>query len=152
MDPIDLPPFERLYQAHAGTVLALLRRRLGRERAEDAFQETFLRALRAYPRLRHVDNLGGWLRTIAGNVASDELRRRQALPLDEEQAAGRAVAAGGGLAEMTEGLPPKQRAAVYLRYAFDLDYEAIGGALGSSAEAARQAASAGVRRLREEAT
>ena len=54
------------------------------------------------------------------------------------------------LQELTAGLPPKERAAVVLRYGYDLDYERIGAALGSSAEAARQAASSGVRRLRKE--
>jgi DNA-directed RNA polymerase specialized sigma24 family protein len=56
------------------------------------------------------------------------------------------------LAELADGLPPKERAAVVLRYAYDLDYETIGAALGSSPDAARQAASSGVRRLRKELT
>jgi len=47
----DVPPFERFYESHKGEVLALLRRRAGRDRADDLFQETFLRALRAYGRL-----------------------------------------------------------------------------------------------------
>jgi DNA-directed RNA polymerase specialized sigma24 family protein len=50
---------------------------------------------------------------------------------------------------LTKSLPPKERAAVVLRYGYDLSYPEIGAALGSSAEAARQAASSGVRRLRE---
>ena len=54
------------------------------------------------------------------------------------------------LAPLTEGLPPKERAAVVLRYGYDLGYDEIGTALGSTEAAARQAASAGVRRLRKE--
>ena len=54
------------------------------------------------------------------------------------------------LAPLTEGLPPKERAAVVLRYGYDLAYDEIGAALGSTEAAARQAASAGVRRLRKE--
>ena len=54
------------------------------------------------------------------------------------------------LAPLTDGLPAKERAAVVLRYGYDLDYETIGAALGSNEQAARQAASAGVRRLRKE--
>ena len=54
------------------------------------------------------------------------------------------------LAPLTDDLPPKERAAVVLRYGYDLDYDAIGAALGSNEQAARQAASAGVRRLRKE--
>ncbi|MGZ4461685.1 MAG: RNA polymerase sigma factor [Gaiellaceae bacterium] len=144
------PPFEHLYREHAVAVLALLRRKLGRERAEDAFQETFLRALRAYPRLRHADNLAGWLKTIASNVATDELRRRKDAPLGSEEPQAVAPPSGEKLTDLTRSLPRAQRTAVVLRYAFDLDYETIGGLLGSSPEAARQAASTGVRRLREE--
>ncbi|MGZ4398454.1 MAG: RNA polymerase sigma factor [Gaiellaceae bacterium] len=144
------PPFEHLYREHAVAVLALLRRKLGRERAEDAFQETFLRALRAYPRLRHADNLAGWLKTIASNVATDELRRRKDAPLGSEEPQAVAPPSGEKLTDLTRSLPRAQRTAVVLRYAFDLDYETIGGVLGSSPEAARQAASTGVRRLREE--
>jgi RNA polymerase sigma factor (sigma-70 family) len=54
------------------------------------------------------------------------------------------------LGELTDGLPPKERAAVVLRYGYDLSYEQIATALESSPQAARQAASAGVRRLRKE--
>jgi len=56
------------------------------------------------------------------------------------------------LAEITDALPPKERAAVVLRYGYDLPYADIATALGSSEEAARQAASSGVRRLRERRT
>jgi DNA-directed RNA polymerase specialized sigma24 family protein len=54
------------------------------------------------------------------------------------------------LAPLTDDLPPKERAAVVLRYGYDLGYDEIGAALGSTEQAARQAASAGVRRLRKE--
>src|SRR3954454_22075480 len=77
MRAMDLPPFERLYLAHRDDVHTSLRRLLGRDRADDAFQETFLRALRAYGRLAHADNLRAWLLAIARNVALDELRRTQ---------------------------------------------------------------------------
>src|SRR5262249_24035103 len=52
MTAMAIPPFERFYGEHAGEVLGYLRRLLG-QRAEDAWQETFLRALRAYDRLEH---------------------------------------------------------------------------------------------------
>jgi DNA-directed RNA polymerase specialized sigma24 family protein len=52
------------------------------------------------------------------------------------------------LRRLTDGLPQKERAAVFLRYGYDLSYEEIGSAIGSSSEAARQATSSGVRRLR----
>src|SRR5919197_6533782 len=85
MSPTDrIPPFERFYVTHRDEVLAYLRRLLG-DRGEDAWQETFLRALRAYGRLEHGGHLRAWVFTIATNVALDELRRRRpAAPLDEE--------------------------------------------------------------------
>ena len=145
-----IPPFERFYEAHNGEVLALLRRRAGRDRADDLFQETFLRALRAYDRLEHGEHLRAWVMTIATNTLVDAARR-------ERPAAELAVEPGGEdprpafeeLAPLTDGLPPKERAAVVLRYGYALDYDEIGAALGSSEDAARQAASAGVRRLRD---
>jgi RNA polymerase sigma factor (sigma-70 family) len=155
METMTLPPFERLYLAHRDDVHASLRRLLGRDRADDAFQETFLRALRAYDRLPHAENLRAWLLTIARNVALDELRRTQPLDsasLPEPAATPQEAAAYDQLAELAGALPPKERAAVVLRYAYDLDYDTIGAALGSSGEAARQAASSGVRRLRKERT
>ena len=151
MEAVTIPPFERLYERHAGEVLGYLTRLLGRQAAEDAWQETFLRALRAYPRLRHGSHLRAWLFTIATRVALDERRRAQPAPaelpevpvLDREPAFAE-------LAPYTAALPPTERAAVVLRYGYDLDYADIGDALGSTADAARQAASSGVRRLRRQ--
>ena len=60
MGVVTVPPFERFYEQHKGIVLGMLAKRLGRERAEDAFQETFFRALRAYPKLRDGRNLRAW--------------------------------------------------------------------------------------------
>ena len=70
-----VPPFERFYEQHRDEIYGFLRKRLGAERAEDAFQETFLRALRAYPRLEHGDHLRAWVYTIAGRIVIDEHRR-----------------------------------------------------------------------------
>ena len=148
MEAVAIPPFETFYSEHRDTVLALLRRRLGSQRAEDAFQETFLRALAAYGRLRHGEHLRAWVLTIATNVAVDTLRRSRPTdePPDLPHEDGRP--AYEELGELTDGLPPKERAAVVLRYGYDLTYEQIAAALDSSPVAARQAASAGVRRLR----
>ena len=149
MEAVRVPPFERFYEDQQGPVLKQLRAMLGRDAAEDAFQETFLRALRAYPTLEHGRHLRAWALAIARNVAVDALRRRRVTsadvpdlesvdePLPYEE-----------IRRLTAGLPQKERAAVFLRYGYDLSYEDIGAALGSSPEAARQAASSGVRRLR----
>jgi RNA polymerase sigma factor (sigma-70 family) len=145
-----VPPFETFYEAHRVEVLRFLGRRLGSQQAEDAFQETFLRALRAYPRLEHGEYLRAWVLTIASRIVLDDVRKRRPqgelpeLPVEDE------LAAFEQLAPLTEGLPPNQRAAVVLRYGYDLGYDEIGAALGSTEAAARQAASAGVRRMRKE--
>jgi RNA polymerase sigma factor (sigma-70 family) len=152
MQAMAIPPFERFYSDHCDEVLGYLRRLLG-QRAEDAWQETFLRALRAYDRLEHGHHLRAWVFRIATNVAMDDLGRKGkhevALdeapePVDREPS----TPAFEQLEPLTGKLPPTERAAVVLRYGYDLPYAEIGAALGSSEEAARAAASSGVRRLR----
>ena len=152
MEAVAIPPFERFYEEHRSEVLRLLRRRLGAERAEDAFQETFLRALRAYGRLEHGEHLRAWVLTIAQNVALDTLRRTRPTSELVETGTDDASPAYEELAELTDGLGPKERAAVVLRYGYDLSYDQIAAALGSSPDAARQAASTGVRRIRRRIT
>jgi RNA polymerase sigma factor (sigma-70 family) len=152
MQAVAIPPFELFYEEHRVEVLRLLRRRLGADRAEDAFQETFLRALRAYGRLEHGDHLRAWVLTIARNVALDTLRRARPTSELVETGSEDSPAAYVELADLTDGLPPTERAAVVLRYGYDLSYDQIASALGSSADAARQAASTGVRRLRRRTT
>ena len=144
-----IPPFERFYLEQRDIVLGFLRRRLGREAAEDAFQETFLRALRGYPRLEHGEHLRAWVLTIAARLVIDSGRRARPasaelpeLPVED----GRPAYAE--LEHLADGLPPTERAAVVLRYGYDLAYDDIATALGSTPEAARQAASSGIRRLR----
>ena len=152
MEVVAIPPFERFYDEHRDVVFGFLVHRLGRQRAEDAFQETFLRALRAYPRLEHADNLRGWVLTIAQRVAIDDSRRLwQGVEVPDVETVDEPPSYAE-LRELTAELPPKERAAVVLRYGYDLSYEQIGAALGSSSEAARQAASSGVRRLRRKET
>jgi len=157
MELVTVPPFESFYEENRDAVFRLLARRLGRGRAEDAFQETFLRALRGYAKLEHGRHLRAWVLTIAERVAIDEHRRPGAkIPSGHEhsevelEAPPEPEAAYAELADLTDRLPPTERAAVVLRYGYDLPYDQIGRALGSSEEAARQAASSGVRRLRRE--
>ena len=152
MQAVTIPPFERFYEEHRNEVLRHLRRRLGVDRADDAFQETFLRALRAYGRLEHGEHLRAWVLTIAQNVALDMLRRTR--PTEElvEAATADSSPAYAELADLTDGLGPKERAAVVLRYGYDLSYDQIASVLGSSPDAARQATSTGVRRIRRRIT
>jgi RNA polymerase sigma factor (sigma-70 family) len=149
MEAVTVPPFERFYEEHRNAVFAHLVRLLGRQRAEDAFQETFLRALRGYPKLSHGRHLKAWIFTIATRVAVDEGRKRR----PETAVAGELAIDGerpayAQLEHLAEELPEKERAAVVLRYGYDLPYDQIADALNSSEDAARQAASSGVRRLR----
>ncbi len=150
MEAVAIPPFERFYEEQRDAVFGHLIRLLGRERAEDAFQETFLRALRAYPRLEHDRELRAWVFTIAERVWIDHTRRRRpyTAPADWAEPDEDERPAYAELEHLTNELPPTERAAVVLRYGYDLSYAEIGAALGSSAEAARQAASSGVRRIR----
>lgn len=148
MEAVAIEPFERFYESTRGDVLRLLRRQLGPERAEDAFQETFLRALQAYPRLTHGEHLRAWVLTIARNVAIDVVRRTKPTSQLEETATTDGRPAYEELSDLTDGLTRTERAAVVLRYGYDLSYDQIAAALGSSEGAARQAASMGVRRLR----
>lgn len=143
-----IPPFETFYAEQRAIVLAVLRKRLGGDRADDAFQETFLRALAAYGRLRNAENLRGWVLTIAERVAIDTRRRTRPTTEVPELAHEDARPPYEELGELTDDLPATERAAVVLRYGYDLTYDQIAAALGSNATAARQAASAGVRRLR----
>jgi RNA polymerase sigma factor (sigma-70 family) len=145
-----IPPFENFYAEHRDAVFGFLTRRLGRTAAEDAFQETFLRALRAYTRLEHGRHLRAWIFTIAARVAIDAAQRKasDSVSLHEEPASEDSRPAYLELEHLAEALPPAERAAVVLRYGYDLPYAEIGAALGSSADAARQAASSGIRRLR----
>ncbi|HVH52224.1 MAG TPA: sigma-70 family RNA polymerase sigma factor [Gaiellaceae bacterium] len=145
-----VPPFEIFYETHRDEVLRFLGRRLGREGAEDAFQDTFLRALRAYDRLEHGEHLRAWVLTIASRIVIDAGRRRRPQGEMPELVTEDGRPAFEELAPLTDDLPPKERAAVVLRYGYDLEYEEIGDALGTTGSAARQATSAGIRRLRKE--
>lgn len=150
-----LPPFQRFLDAHRDDVLRLLTASLGRHDADDAFQETFIAALRAYPRLRPDSNLRAWVLTIAHRKALDvhRARARQPLPvaaLDERPAAPAPEPAGGDHWERVRALPERQRAVLTLRYAADLTHAEIAAALDCSEAAARRAAADGLKTLRKE--
>jgi RNA polymerase sigma factor (sigma-70 family) len=157
-----LPPFQRLLDTHRDDVLRFLIASVGRHDADDAFQETFLSALRAYPRLRPDSDLKGWVLTIAHHKALDvhRARARRPVPVAEpDEHAGRA----GVLQlprpepdadhwERVRALPPRQREVLTLRYAADLTHAEIAAALGCSEQAARRAAADGLKNLRKDVT
>jgi RNA polymerase sigma factor (sigma-70 family) len=149
METMPLPPFERFYTENRDAIYAHLRRVVGPDVADDAFQETFLRALRGYPKLRHADHLRAWAFTIASRVVIDLGRRaKPTVQLVEELGVSDSRPAYAELEHLADQLPGKERAAVILRYGYDLPYADIAAALDSSEEAARAATSSGVRRLR----
>ncbi len=133
--------------------MGVLRGAVGRTDAEDCFQETFLSALRAYPKLSDAGNLRGWLLTIAHRKAIDHHRAngRKPVPVAEVVEVGVSdPEPGDGIWELVAELPPKQRAAVALRYGSDLPHAEIAAALGCSPEAARRSLHEGIKRLRKE--
>jgi RNA polymerase sigma factor (sigma-70 family) len=152
---VALPPFQVLIDAHGDAVHRFLVASAGPGAADDCFQETFIAALRGYPRLRNGSNLRAWLFTIARSKAIDHHRatRRAPLPVGElpEQAApAHAEAPNGDLWAAVAALPEKQRAAVVLRFVADLSHREIGAVLDCSDAAARRSVHEGLKRLREE--
>jgi RNA polymerase sigma factor (sigma-70 family) len=154
---VALPPFQVLIDAHGDAVHRFLVASAGPGAADDCFQETFISALRAYPRLRDGSNLRAWLFTIARNKATDHHRatRRAPLPVGDLPdapdggARGGAEPPNGDLWAAVAALPEKQRAAVVLRFVADLSHREIGAVLDCSDAAARRNVHEGLKRLRE---
>jgi RNA polymerase sigma factor (sigma-70 family) len=149
---MSLPPFSAFLEEYRVPVFRFLLASVGPQHAEDCFQETFLAALRAYPRLAPDSNLRGWILTIATRKAIDHGRkaRRRPLPMAElPDQAGPTVPDGDPeLWRAVRGLPPMQRAAVVHRYVLDLPYAEVAAAIGCSEEAARANAREGRKKLR----
>jgi RNA polymerase sigma factor (sigma-70 family) len=151
-----LPPFQRFLDAHREDVWRFLVSLVGPVEAEDCFQETFMAALRAYPKLRpDSENLRSWVLTIAHRKALDSHRgrSRRAVPVAEPQAldarAATPAARDDSLWEAVRGLPPRQRSAVVLRYVGDLPHRDIALAIGCSEDAARRSLHEGLTKLRQ---
>ena len=151
---VRLPPFQTLIDAHAAELHRFLASSVGPTDADECLQETFISALRAYPRLRDASNLRGWLYTIAQRKATDAARRRKRQRVDGldgvEPAGAAHDVADDTLWLAVRGLPAKQRAAVVHRFVFDLPYREIGKRMATTEEAARQNVHAALRRLRLE--
>jgi RNA polymerase sigma factor (sigma-70 family) len=166
---VPLPPFQTLLDAHGRDVHRFLVATVGRVDADDCYQETWLAALRAYPRLRDASNLRAWIMKIAHHKAIDHIRGRTRRPVAVESAvveatlgAAGSVAGSPASAPADAGverdgvwapvaeLPPKQRAAVAMRFLLDSAYEEIAAAMGTSEDAARRNVHEGLKRLRKE--
>ena len=167
-----IPPFLAFLEEQRAVVYRFLLATVGPSEADDCFQETFLAALRSYPRLRDGNNLRSWVLTIATRKAIDASRARRRRPVPDEDvprlvggadpgrtAAARPVGLGSGSAsevvdpedplwDAVRELPPKQRAAVVHRHVLDRSYAEIADVMGCSEEAARGNVSQGMRKLR----
>jgi RNA polymerase sigma factor (sigma-70 family) len=151
-----LPPFQRFLDAHRDVVWRFLVSSVGPVEAEDCFQETFIAALRAYPRLRADSNLRAWVLTIAHRKSLDahRARARRALPIENPAAVDTRPAALTPARDETlwsavGELPTRQRSAVVLRYVADLPHRDIAAAIGCSEEAARRSLHEGLSKLRK---
>jgi RNA polymerase sigma factor (sigma-70 family) len=126
----------------------------GPSEADDAFQETWIAALRAYPRLRRADNLRAWLFRIAQNKSIDahRARGRRAVPVAAapEQASSPPDDEDSGVWGRLRELPTKQRTAVFCRSVLGMPYDELASLLESSEDAARRNVHEGLKRLREE--
>jgi RNA polymerase sigma factor (sigma-70 family) len=148
-------PFEEVVAEHGATVLRVCRAVLGPTDAEDAWSETFLSALRAYPDLPADANVEAWLVTIAHRRAIDVGRAsaRRPIPTDAlpERPATRADPAAGDpdLWEALRRLPTKQRQALAYHHIAGLPFAEIAELLGNSPDAARRAAADGLKTLRK---
>ena len=148
-------PFEAVVAQHGATVWRVVRAVVGHADADDAWSDTFLAALKAYPQLPADANVEAWLVTIAHRKAIDITRAaaRRAIPVAE--ASNRVTTPApddpkidDDLVEALAALPVKQRQAVAYHYLGDLPYADIAVILGGSTAAARRAAADGIATLR----
>ena len=147
------PPFESVVAGHGATVLRVARAVLGHADADDAWSETFLAAMKAYPDLPADANVEAWLVTIAHRKAIDITRAsaRRATPVPDtpdRPSPNQPTTTTSSSTEAVAALPPKQRQAVAYHYLAGLPYAEIATLLDSSAAAARRAAADGIATLR----
>ena len=151
--PARLPPFETVVTSHGGTVLRVCRAVLGPTDADDAWSETFLAALRAYPDLPVGSNIEAWLVTIAHRKAIDLVRAaaRRPVPTDTVPDRPGVDVPDDGADDLWQAiarLPLKQRQCVAYHHLGGLPYADVAALIGGSADAARRAAADGVAALR----
>jgi RNA polymerase sigma factor (sigma-70 family) len=148
-----MQPFEEVLAEHGQVVMRVCAALLAAADADDAWSETFLAALKAYPRLRPGSNVRGWLVTIAHRKAIDILRARARAPIpvadvDLPEPVAPAVEGDPALWAALRALPFKQRGAVAYHHLAGLPYAEVGVLLESSEAAARRSAADGLAHLR----
>jgi RNA polymerase sigma factor (sigma-70 family) len=151
---MSLRPFEQIVAEFGPVVLRVCRAVLGPDDAEDAWSETFLAALKAYPELDEGANVEAWLVTIAHRKAIDATRAAARRPLAAGSLPERPAHDGqpgdwdGDLWAALAALPLKQRAVVAYHYLTGLPYAEVAAITGGSTDAARRAGADGIRTLR----
>ncbi|MFC4496529.1 RNA polymerase sigma factor [Streptomyces ovatisporus] len=171
-------PFEQIVAEYGPMVLRVCRAVVGPADAEDAWSETFLAALKAYPALPEDARIEAWLVTIAHRKAIDAARAgsRRPVAVGRVPESGRALPGGRALHDggnspddgtgpaagtlqdagewdadlwnALKALPQRQRAAVAYHYLAGLPYKEIAAVTGGTTEAARRAAADGIKSLR----
>lgn len=146
------PPFETLVSDYGSTVFRVCCAVVGMHDADDAWSETFLAALKAYPALPGDANLEAWLVTIAHRKAIDITRARIRRPIPTDVVPEALGPQRNGdfddLAAAVDQLPHKQKHAVAYHYLAGLPYREVAAILGGTTAAARRAASDGIATLR----
>jgi RNA polymerase sigma factor (sigma-70 family) len=161
----QIPPFQAFLEDHRMLVYRFLMGAVGPNEVDDCFQETFLSALRAYPKLRNGDNLRGWILAIATRKAidADRARNRRAEPIADlpglplTALVGRmdveAEVFAGSIDEPLWNdilaLPPMQRVALVHRILLDRPYTELAAAMGCSVDSARANVYQALKKLRE---
>lgn len=160
----NFPDFNTLIDLHSSELFTYLWRMMQDIKdAEDCLQETYLRALHAYPRLSHSSNLRAWLYKIATNQAYTLLKKRnrtnrqgidleielQVVDSEIEPTIERSEILVSVL-EAVSSLPQKQRAALMMRKYQQLTYENIAEALNCSQESARASVYQALKKLRSQ--
>ena len=154
-----IPPFQVFLDEHRTIVYRFLLATAGPQDADDCFQETFLSALRAYPKLRDASNLRGWVLAIAGRKAIDAGRARARRPIPVEEVP-ESEGHGRGFDELpfdpvwdaVRALPARQRVALVQRVVLDRSYAHVAAEIGGTEEAARANVYQALKRLRNEVT
>lgn len=150
-----MPPFQEFLEANRATVYRFLSVAVGPQDADDAFQETFISALRAYPRVREPHKLDRWILSIASRKAIDHHRATASRPMPTDDVPERKVHdpprhdPDDPLWAAVRALPPRQRVAVAHRHVLDRSYGQIAELMGCSEATARANVYQGMKRLRE---
>jgi RNA polymerase sigma-70 factor (ECF subfamily) len=157
----DVALLTELHELHGAALFDFARHLgLGDEQAADALQETLLRLWRELQRGTVIEQPLGWCYRTCYRLAMEQHRWRRQLgrllprlaPRPTSYAGPEADAERRAVWTALDGLPPRQRHALYLHYAADLPFAEVAAVLNISPSAARTHASRGLASLREQFT